>query len=420
MNKELIAIFEYLEREKGIKRETILSAIEESLAIAAKKSIKNIGSPKVCIDKKTGEIEILTQKTIVDKVKNPETEISLSKAKLLAENCEIGQRLEISISPKEFGRIAAQTARQVIAQKLKEAEKDVIYKEYRDRMGEIISGKVKRFFKGKNLAVDLGKVEAILLEKNYPKSEKYRIGDKVTALLFEVRDTDSGGAEVILSRSHPQFVSALFQQEVPEIADKTIFIKKIAREPGYRTKILVQSSDPKVDPVGTCVGIRGTRIKNIIRELNNEKIDVIPYSEDKIQLLKDLLAPIEILKYRETENKITIVVSDEDYPVVIGKKGMNVRLLAKLLEKEFLTKKISEYQKLILVRSAEFLDSDSPLLETKIEEIKNISNLILEELISHGFTTVKKVLQSSPEEISKSIAGINYLDLIEKILEIKE
>src|ERR1700722_14568080 len=225
MNKDLIAIFEYLEREKGIKREIVINAIAESLRAAARKSVKGLGEKvTVEIHPKTGEIEVFTQKKIVEKVSNPADEISLEDAKSLEPECQVGQWLEISITPQDFGRIAAQAARQIITQKLKGAERDVIYEEYRHRAGEIISGTVKRFIGGSTIVVDLGKVEAILPERNYLKLERYNAGEKVQALLLEVRDTESGGAEVILTRSHPEFVSALFIQEVPELHDKTVAI----------------------------------------------------------------------------------------------------------------------------------------------------------------------------------------------------
>lgn len=421
MNKDLVAIFEYLEREKGIKREVVISAIEDALRIAARKSIENVGEPIVTIDKKTGDIDVVSQKTIVNEVTDPEEEISLESALALNPDCKVGQRLEISITPKDFGRIAAQTARQVIAQKLRGAERDVIFEEYRHRINEVISGTVKRFLKGNTIVVDLGKVEAILPEKNYPKTERYNIGERVQALLLETRDTDNGGAEVILSRSHPEFVSALFAQEVPEIEEGIISIEKIVREAGYRTKMAVVSTDPKIDPVGTCVGVRGARIKNIIRELNNEKIDVFPYSEDLFELLKNAVAPIEILRFKliNEENKISMVVSDEDYPAIIGKKGMNARLLSKLVDKEVSIQKISEYQKLVIVQMAELADSQNPILEKSILQLEGISKLILEELQGAGFDTIKKVALAQPQELSKSAPGVNYLTLAEKILEQK-
>lgn len=415
MNKDLVAIFEYLEREKGIKREIVIEAIEDSLRAAARKSMKGGEKVDVHIHPKTGEIDVFVRKTIVKVVENSEEEISIEDAKVLAPDCSVGQRLEISIPPQEFGRIAAQTARQIISQKLKGAEKDVIYEEYRHRVGEIISGTVKRTDRRRNIIVDLGKVEAILPERNLPREENPHIGERLQALLLEVRDTDSGGAEVILSRAHAGFVKALFEMEVPELSDEVITIEKIVREPGYRTKLAVSSSDNRVDPVGTCVGVRGTRIKNIIREINNEKIDVIPYADEMVQLLQNALFPIQIQRLK-VNDKVTAVVIDDDYPMAIGKKGMNARLIAKLIEKEIDFQKLSEYKKLVTIQMAELSDSDNPKLDEPLK-IEGLSSLLVEGLISAGYDTIRKVLVVPPEELMEKVPGINYLDLADKIFE---
>ncbi|MFA6119226.1 MAG: transcription termination factor NusA [Parachlamydiales bacterium] len=414
MNKDLIAIFEYLEREKGIKRELVIKAIEDSLRAAAKKSIKGGENVDVEIDPKSGDIEVFVRKNVVKVVANPEEEISLEEAVKLNPDCKIGQRLEITIPPQDFGRIAAQTARQIITQKLKGAERDVIYEEYRHRVGEIISGTVKRMAR-KTIIVDLGKVEAILPEKNLPRTEKPHIGERIQALLLEVQDTEIGGAEVILSRSHPEFVSALFEQEVPELAEGVIKIEKIVREAGYRTKLAVSSTDKKIDPVGTCVGVRGSRIKNVIRELNNEKVDVIPYSSDKVRFLQNALSPITIQRLK-INDKVTIIVNDDDYPIAIGKKGMNARLISRLIEQEVDFQKITEYQKFVTVQMAELGESDDPSLDKPLK-IEGLSSLIVEGLISAGYETLRSVLRSNPQEITSKVPGINYLDLADKILE---
>ncbi len=417
MNKDLIAIFEYLEREKGIKREIVIAAIEDSLRAAARKSIKGVSEKvTVQIHPKTGEIEVYAQKKIVDKVQNLHEEISLADAREMEPDCQIGQLIEISITPQDFGRIAAQAARQIITQKLKGAERDVIYEEYRHRAGEIISGTVKRFIRGRTIVVDLGKVEAILPERNYPKLERYNIGDKVQALLHEVRDTDMGGAEVILSRSHPEFVSQLFVQEVPELHDGTVAIEKIVRDAGYRTKLAVRSFDPKVDPVGTCVGVRGTRIKNIIRELNNEKIDVIPYSDDPETLLENLIAPVVPKKLKMGDQRVFMVVADEDYPTVIGKKGMNARLIGQMLNSTIEVQKITEYQKLLAVQMAELSTSEDPLLDERLK-IDGVGSLIVESLVAAGFDTMRKAMKVDPAEMPGKVPGVNYYDLADKILE---
>ena len=333
MKKEIIALFEYLERDKGIKREIVIKAINDSLHAAARKSIKGHGENiSVELDPRTGELDVLALKKIVDKVTNPKEEISIEDALTLEPSSQVGQTLGIPVMPADFGRIAAQAARQLLSQKIKGAERDVIYSEYRHRVGQLISGTVKQFIKGRTVIVDIGKITAILPERNYPKTERYNIGDKVQALLLEVREnSETGGADVILTRSHKEFVAALFTQEVPELHEKTVVIEKIERDAGYRTKLAVRSFDPKIDPVGTCVGVKGTRIKHIIGELNGEKIDVVPYIDDEKMFLEKLVGkslipeqPV-IRKYTRHDNKISVVVNDEDYAQLIGKKGANAR-----------------------------------------------------------------------------------------------
>ena len=422
MNKDLVAIFEYLEREKGIKRELVVSAIEDALQISARKSIQGLTNVSVFVNSKTGEIEVFSEKEIVDNVEIPEEEIALTTAREIDPDCQIGQWIKVSVMPENFGRIAAQTARQVISQKLRGAERDVIYEEYRHRVNEIISGTVKRTVKGGTLIVDLGKVEGILPDRFYPKTERYQVGQRVQAMILEVRDTDNGGAEVVLTRSHPELVTQLFMQEVPELADGIIEIKKVVRDAGYRTKLAVTSHDSKIDPLGACVGVRGTRVKNIIRELNNEKIDILPYSNDPIELLKNALAPVVIKKldWNKDENSVTIVVDDEDYPTVLGKKGMNARLNAKLIDMTLLVKKSSDYQKEVRFDRQRLSLSEDPELDLSLELIEGIKTspkdqMILDCLIEAGFDTLRKVLTATPEELKK-ITSITP-EMIEDILD---
>lgn len=416
MNKDLVAIFEYLEREKGIKRDVIIAAIEESLRAAARKSIKGLINISVNVNSKTGDIEVTAQKEVVEKVTIPDEEITLEEARVINPYAELGQWIDIAATPKDFGRIAAQTARQIISQKLRSAERDVIYEEYRHRVNEIISGTVKRVIRGATLIVDLGKVEGVLPDRFYPKTEKYNVGDRVQALLFEVRDTESGGAEVILSRSHPEFVSQLFIQEVPEINDGTITIERIVRDAGYRTKLAVRSSDPKVDPVGACVGVRGTRVKNIIRELNNEKIDIIPFVEDPIQLLQNALSPIEIKKINVSDDNsvISIVIDDELYPAALGKRGMNARLNGQLIGVDLQIQKMTDYQNSLSAQRQQLASSEDPTLDEKLQ-VEGMSTLIIDSLIAGGFDTPRKVLNATAQELAK-IPEIS-LDMAYKILE---
>lgn len=418
MNKDLVAIFEYLEREKGIKRDIIVSAIEESLQIAARKSIQGLTNVSVSVNAKNGEIEVFTEKEIVEEVEIPEEEISLVEAREIDPDCQLGQWIQVSVTPENFGRIAAQTARQVISQKLRGAERDVIYEEYRHRIKEIVSGSVKRIVRGGTLVVDLGKVEGILPDRFYPKIERYQVGQRIQAMILEVRDTENGGAEVVLTRSHPEMVAQLFSQEVPELADGIIEIKKIVRDAGYRTKMAVSSNDSKIDPLGACVGVRGTRVKNIIRELNNEKIDILHYSDDPIELLRNALDPIHIkkLEWNKEQNSVMVVVDDEDYPTVLGKKGMNARLNGKLIDKELLVKKASEYQKEVQFDRQRLSLSEDPELDETLE-IEGVNQFVLDTLKDAGFDTLRKLLSATREELVK-VASISYEmadDILDKI-----
>lgn len=417
MNKDLVAIFEYLEREKGIKRDVVISAIEESLYVAARKSIHGgLINVSVQVNPKTGDINVTAQKEVVELVTIPEEEISLVEARVLHPDCELGQWVDISVIPQDFGRIAAHTAGQIISQKLRHAERDVIYEEYRHRINEIVSGTVKKIIREATLIIDLGKVEAILPSRFYPKTETYKVGERVQALLFEVRDTENGGAEVVLSRSHPEFVAQLFSQEVPEISDDTVVIEKIVRAAGYRTKIAVSSQDSKVDPVGACVGVRGNRVKNIIRELNNEKIDIIPFSSNTTTLLNSALAPIEIKKMiiDEQRNIITIVINDEDYPAALGKGGRNARLNGELCGSDLQIQKMSHYKATMNLERTQMASADDPTLDEPLK-IEEVNRMIIELLISYGYDTPRKVLNTTPEQLA-NIPEIS-LGMAEKILE---
>jgi N utilization substance protein A len=417
MNKDLIAIFEYLEREKGIKRDIVIDAIEESLRAAARKSITGASNVTVKIHPKNGDIDVFCEKEIVDDVEIDAQEISLLDAREIDPECQIGQFIDIVVTPKDFGRIAAQKARQIITQKLRSAERDVIYEEYRHRVNELISGTVKRFVRGANLIVDLGKVEAIMPMREYPKTEKYHIGEKVLALLLGVHDTENGGAEVVLTRSHPEFVKQLMIQEVPEIGDGTVIIDKIVRDAGYRTKLTVRSTDPKVDPVGACVGMRGIRVKNVVRELHNEKIDIIPFSNDPIELLQNALSPIEIRKVNlsEEDNTVSIVVEDDDFAAVIGKKGMNARLNSQLIGYELEVQRMGDYTRTMEIQRNELASSDDPELDKPLKNIDGVNNLIFEHLVAEGFSTPRALLIASTEQLAK-IPGIS-LEMADKILE---
>ncbi len=417
MNKDLIAIFDYMEREKGIKREIILSAIEESLQAAAEKSVETVANVSVNIDSRTGSIEVLCEKEIVEEVTEPSTQISVEAAKEIDPDCEVGQFIDLIVTPDNFGRIAAQKAKQIITQRLRGAERDVIYSEYRNRVGELISGSVKRMVRGATCIVDLGKVDGIMPMRHYPKTETYNVGDRVLALLLEVQDTDNGGAEVIISRSHPEFVRQLFLQEVPEMADQTIEIERIVRDAGYRTKLTVRSNDDRVDPVGACVGVRGVRVKNVIRELNNEKIDIIPHTNDPVDLLQGALDPIEIRKIsvNEDDSVMSIIVDDDDFAIVIGRKGMNARLNGQLIGYELEVQKMSDYIRMLELEKMELIESNEPWLDEKLKALGPINPLIVENLISEGFDNPRQILTASREDLA-GVPGVS-LEMADRIVE---
>ena len=281
----------------------------------------------------------------------------------------------------------------------------------------MISGTVKRVGRGNTLVVDLGKVEGIIPPRNFPITEKYQVGDKVLALLLEVRDTEMGGAEVVLSRSHPDFIKELFVQEVPEISDGTIIIERIVREPGYRTKIIVRTTDQKIDPVGACIGMRGIRVKNIVRELNNEKIDIVPYSQDKYELLQNALAPIEIrhIRVNEEGSQVFLVVDDDNFATAIGKKGLNVRLVGQLVGVQLEVQKESDYQRIQALERANLATSEDPVLDEPLSQVDGISSLIVDQLVAEGYDTLRKLLVCAPETLA-TVPGIS-LEMAEKLLE---
>jgi N utilization substance protein A len=330
MNAEFIAMLDYLERERGIKREVLIEAVSNALLSASKKSVGASRDLHIAIDPKTGEIRALANLLVVEKVANPQDEISLDKARKIKPDAQIGEAVEVEVTPKNFGRIAAQTAKQAMMQRIRQVEKEMIYEEFKDRAGEIVSGTVRRFDRS-DVILDLGKFEAVMPQRERVVVEDYNVGDRLRAYVVAV-DNGARGPEIIVSRSHPNFVRRLFELEVSEIADGTVEIRGIAREAGYRTKIAVWSDNPKVDPVGACVGMRGSRVKNIVRELNNEKVDIIRWSSDPKEFVLEALKPAKVknLVFDIEKKTATISVDEDQLSLAIGKKGQNARLTSKL------------------------------------------------------------------------------------------
>ncbi len=330
MNAELLAVLEYWEREKGISRDVLVRAVEEALVSAARRAVGPARELRCSIDPKTGTIKAFARLIVSDKVISKHDQISVNEARRLKADATIGDEVEVEVTPADFGRIAAQNARQAVMQQLRRAEKQLILEEFKDRVGDIVSGVVRRFERS-DVVVDLGRYEALLPNRERVPTEEYQTGERVRAYVKAV-ETTIHGPEIILSRADPQFVIKLFQLEVAEISDGTIEVKAIAREPGYRTKLAVYSRDHKVDPVGACVGLRGQRVKNIVRELNNEKVDIIPWSSDIRTYAAAALSPAKLKAFEvdEPNKRIKILVSTDQLSLAIGRRGQNARLTSKL------------------------------------------------------------------------------------------
>jgi N utilization substance protein A len=330
MTNELLALFEYYEKEKGIKRDTMIEALETALLSASRKSIGPAREMRIKIDPEKGDIRAYATLVVRDRVTNPYEEIDIFTARRIRPGIDTGAELEVDITPKNFGRIAAQTAKQTMMQRLRQAEKELIYDEFKDRAGDIVSGTVRRFERG-DVYIDLGKFEGVMHQRERVSTEEYNVGDRVRAYVVAV-ENGARGPEILLSRSHPNFVRRLFESEVSEIADRTVEIRSLAREAGYRTKVAVYSADDKVDPVGACVGLRGARVKNIVRELNNEKVDIIRWSDDIRSLVTEALKPAEIksITVDDAKKSVLVKVDEAELSKAIGRRGQNARLTARL------------------------------------------------------------------------------------------
>lgn len=330
MNAEILAGLEFYEREKGISREVLVAAVQEALLSAAKKAVGPARELRVVTDPKTGDIKAFAKLIVSEKVISQHDQISVFDARRIKSDAQVGDEVEKEVTPTGFGRVASQFAKQALMQKIRQAEKALIFTEFKDRVGDIISGTVRRFERS-DVILDLGKYEALLPNRERVPTEEYQVGERIRCYVKAVEE-GSHGPEIILSRADPRFIIKLFQLEVSEISDGTIEIKGIAREPGFRTKMAVYSRDPKVDPVGACVGMRGQRVKNIVRELNNEKVDVIPWSADVKTFITKALEPAQLknITLDEVRHRVKILVGEDQLSLAIGKRGQNARLTARL------------------------------------------------------------------------------------------
>ena len=330
MNADFVAVLEFWEREKGISRDVLVAAVHEALLSAAKKAIGPARDLRCEIDQKNGDIRAFAKLTVSEKVLSKHDQISVFDARRVKADAQLGDEIEVEVTPAGFGRIASQYAKQSLMQHIRRAEKQLIFTEFKDRVGDIISGTVRRFERS-DVTVDLGKYEALLPNRERVPTEEYQIGERIRCYVKAV-ETGPHGPDIILSRADPQFVIKLFMLEVSEINDGTIEIKGIAREPGFRTKIAVWTRDEKVDPVGACVGLRGQRVKNIVRELNNEKVDIIRWDSNVRNFIANALSPAKLKTFEidEARKRVKIMVSPDQLSLAIGKRGQNARLTSKL------------------------------------------------------------------------------------------
>jgi N utilization substance protein A len=340
MISELKTLFDYYEKEKGIDREKMVEALSQALLAASKKSIGPARELRIDIDPDKGTIKAFAKLLAVETVSNPWEELSIAKARKIKKGAELGDEIELEVTPNNMGRIAAQTAKQTMLQRLRMAEKENLYEEFKDRTGDVVSGVVRRFEKS-DVVIDLGKFEGIMPGKERVATEDYNVSDRMRFYVKAVEKDTGRGPEIILSRAHPNFVRRLFEFEVSEIGDRTVEIASISREAGYRTKVAVHSADEKVDPVGACVGLRGARVKNIVRELNNEKVDIIRWKSDPAEFVREALKPIKVISITVDKDKkqAHLTVSEEELSKAIGRRGQNARLTSRLVGMDLIIEK---------------------------------------------------------------------------------
>lgn len=393
MSSELLSIFEYLEREKGIPRDRIIEAIESSLITASKKAIESHSNLSVQIDPTNADIKVFAEVEVVGYPTDDPDEIYLDDAIEMDPDIKEDDTMKLEVTPKNFGRIAAQTAKQVIIQKLREAEKDMIFEEFRDRVGDLVTGIVRRHSQG-NVIVDIDKAETIIPPEEQIPGERCHYGMRITAIIVDVREGEKG-PEIVLSRRRPDLIRKLFELEIPEIAEETVTIKNIAREPGHRTKIAVASNDSRIDCVGACVGMRGARVKNIVRELNGEKIDIIRWDANTENYIKEALSPSMPTKIElDEENKIAhVIVKDSEYSLAIGRQGQNARLTSKLLG-----------WKVDIVNETRY-ESKGDVLVEKLMEIPGVGKKTAEEISKLGFSGMEEIADAEVERLT-AIEGL--------------
>jgi len=387
MNKELMLALDLLEKEKQISRDVLFEAIENSLITACKNHFGKSDNVKVEINKETCDFEVYAEKEVVEEVEDPVLQISLEDARKIKAKYKLGDIVKVDIKSKEFGRIAAQNARNVITQKIREEERSVVYNIYYEKEHDIVTGIVQRYI-GNNISIDLGKADAILAESEQVKGENLRPTERVKLYIVEVKNTNKG-PRILVSRTHPELVKRLFESEVAEIQDGTVEIKSIAREPGSRTKIAVYSNEPNVDPVGACVGVNGTRVNSIVDELGGEKIDIVVWDENPGNFIQNALSPAQIVYVFADpyENTAKVVVPDFQLSLAIGKEGQNARLAAKLTKFKIDIKSETQAKDAVGFRYEDYLVDDGEGEEEYYDEEVYEDEVVEDEVIDDDAST---------------------------------
>ena len=407
MPSNLSFIIDQVGKDKGIDRKIIIEALEQAVLTASRKKYGHHGEIEVHYNEEAGEIELFQFKQVVEQVEDPAVQISVEEARALDSEVEPGDSLGVKLTT-DFGRIGAQTAKQVILQKVREAERDNVYNEFKDRKGDLVSGVVQRLERG-NLYLTIGRAEAVLLTKEQIPGEVYRQGERLRAYILDVQK-NAKGPQIFLSRTHPGFLTKLFEMEVPEISEGIIKVISAAREPGERAKISVYSSDRDVDPVGACVGMRGSRVQSVVQELRGERIDIIPWSQDTAKYVCNALAPAKISKVfiDEESRHMEVIVADEQLSLAIGKRGQNVRLASKLTGWKIDIKSESKMEKI----SAEILES--------FKGLPYIGDVTSRVLYNEGFRSVKDIAEVDPEDLARvlEIDKEKALEITEKAREL--
>jgi transcription termination/antitermination protein NusA len=402
MTSELKSLFEYYEKEKGIDRNRMVEVLSQALLAASKKSIGPARELRIDIDPDKGTIRAFAKLIAVEEVKNPWEELPMKKALILKKDAQPGDEIDIEVTPKNMGRIAAQTAKQTMMQRVRMAEKENLYDEFKDRSGDVINGTIRRFDKS-DVIVDLGKFEGVMPNKERVPTEEYAIGDRMRFYVKAVEKEGVRGPEIVLSRAHVNFVRRLFEFEVAEIGDRTVEIASIAREPGYRTKVAVNSADTKIDPVGACVGLKGNRVKNIVRELNNEKVDIIRWYADPVEFIKEALKPVKVLSIQLTPDKKTarLTVREDELSKAIGRRGQNARLTSRLVGLELQIERDEHAE--------EVFEGQMDTAAHDLEKALGINLETARKLVLGGMGDLKLLRQVELEDVSDALAGDDLL-----------